>query len=73
MKVVRLTAGRYTTAFSAKPDRETFAFDFVDANVVGSAMYCLRVTQVEENLGRLYSHSTAEMAWTSPIWIDVSM
>jgi hypothetical protein len=72
VEVVRLTEGRYTTAFSAKPDGETFAFDFVDANVVGPAMYYLRVMQVAEYPGRLYAHSTAEMAWSSPIWIDVS-
>jgi hypothetical protein len=33
-------------------------------------MYYLRVTQVEEYPGRLYAHSTAEMAWSSPIWVD---
>lgn len=71
VEVVRLTAGRYATIFSAIPDRETFAFDFVDTNVVAPAMYYLRVTHVEEYRGRLYSHSTAEMTWSSPIWIDV--
>jgi Protein of unknown function (DUF3604) len=72
VEVVRLAAGRYATVFSAKPERETFEFDFVDTSVVGPAMYYLRVMQVEEYPGRLYSHSTAEMAWSSPIWIDVS-
>lgn len=71
VEVVRLNAGRYATVFSATPDRETFAFDLVDTTVVGPAMYYLRVKQVEEYPGRLYSHSTAEMAWSSPIWIDV--
>ena len=71
VEVVRLAAGRYETIFSATPGRETFAFDFVDRNVVGPAMYYLRVKQVEEYPGRLYSHSTAEMAWSSPIWVDM--
>jgi hypothetical protein len=71
VEVVRLASGRYTTVFSASPDAETFAFDFVDTTVAGPAMYYLRVKQVEEYPGRLYSHSTAEMAWSSPIWIDV--
>jgi hypothetical protein len=70
VEVVRLMAGAFTTVFLARPDAETFALDFVDSTATGSAMYYLRVTQVEEYPGRLYSHSTAEMAWSSPIWVD---
>ena len=33
-------------------------------------MYYLRVKQVDEYAGRRYSHSTAEMAWSSPIWVN---
>lgn len=33
-------------------------------------MYYVRVTQVAEYPDRLYAHSTAEMAWSSPIWVD---
>ncbi|MCC6242523.1 MAG: DUF3604 domain-containing protein [Gemmatimonadaceae bacterium] len=69
VEVIRLTAGRYSTVFRATPDRETFSFDMVDRDVVGDAMYYLRVKQVEEYPGRLYSHATAEMAWSSPIWV----
>jgi hypothetical protein len=70
VEVVRLAAGRYSTVFRATPDRETFTFDLVDADAVGSAMYYLRVRQVDEYPGRLYSHATAEMAWSSPIWVN---
>ena len=72
VEVVRLMAGEYRTVFHAQPAAETFALDFVDTTATGSAMYYLRVTQVEEYPGRLYSHSTAEMAWSSPIWVDRS-
>jgi Protein of unknown function (DUF3604) len=70
VEVVRLAAGSYSTVYSARPDGETFHFDFVDTSADGPVMYYLRVTQVEEYPGRLYSHSTAEMAWSSPIWVD---
>jgi hypothetical protein len=70
VEVVRLAAGRYSTVFRATPDRETFIFDLVDEDAVGSAMYYLRVRQVDEYPGRLYSHATAEMAWSSPIWVN---
>lgn len=71
VEVVRLAGGRYETVFSERPNQETFTFDFVASSVTGPAMYYLRVKQVEEYPGRLYSHSTAEMAWSSPIWVDV--
>jgi hypothetical protein len=70
VEIVRLAGGRYSTAFTAKPNAETYALDFVDRDFVGPAMYYLRVKQVDEYPDRLYAHSTAEMAWSSPIWID---
>jgi Protein of unknown function (DUF3604) len=69
VELVRLAGGRYETVFAAKPGRETFDGVFTDSAFVGPAMYYLRVRQVEEYPGRLYSHATAEMAWSSPIWI----
>ena len=70
VEVVRLSEGGYQTVFRAEPDAETFRFAFTDDTRTGAAMYYLRVTQVEEYPGRLYAHSTAEMAWSSPIWVD---
>ena len=72
VEIVKLSAGRYSTVFTAKPAGETYEFDFVDREYGGPAMYYLRVKQVEEYPDRLYAHSTAEMAWSSPIWIDPS-
>lgn len=69
VEVVKLAEGRYETVFEAKPARETFEGEFIDTTFVAPAMYYLRVRQVEEYPGRLYSHATAEMAWSSPIWI----
>ena len=70
VEVVKLANGSYSTVFSAQPSEETFALDFVDTTFTTSSMYYLRVKQVDEYPGRSYAHSTAEMAWSSPIWID---
>lgn len=70
VEVVRLAGGHFATVYAANPGAETFQFAFVDSSAAGAAMYYLRVTQVDEYPGRLYSHSTAEMAWSSPIWVD---
>jgi hypothetical protein len=71
VEVVRLMDGRYSTVLSVHPEAETYTFDFVDTTAIGPAMYYLRVKQVDEYPGRLYSHATGEMAWSSPIWRDV--
>ena len=70
VEIVKLADGKYSTVFTAHPTGETYAFDFVDTGFAGASMYYLRVKQVEEYPDRLYAHSTAEMAWSSPIWID---
>lgn len=69
VEVVRLMDGKYLTVHAAHPTGETYDLDFVDTAFEGAAMYYLRVTQVAEYSDRLYAHSTAEMAWSSPIWI----
>lgn len=69
VEIVRLAGGVYTTVHRVAPEGETTAFSWTDSTFTDAAMYYLRVRQVDEYPGRLYSHSTAEMAWSSPIWI----
>ena len=70
VEIVRLSGGAYSTVYATRPNAETATIDVVDRTASGPAMYYLRVTQVDEYPGRLYSHSTAEMAWSSPVWVD---
>jgi hypothetical protein len=72
VEIVKLEDGKYSTVFEAHPEAETYNLDFVDMHFVSSSMYYLRVKQVDEFPDRLYAHSTAEMAWSSPIWIEMS-
>ncbi|MEI6265472.1 MAG: DUF3604 domain-containing protein [Sphingobacteriia bacterium] len=70
VELVKMQDGAFVTVYSIKPNTETVEFSFTDNQFTKSAMYYLRVKQVDEYKGRLYSHSTAEMAWSSPIWIN---
>ena len=69
VEIVRLQHGMYETVYRARPGTETHVFEFTDSDFAESAMYYLRVTQADEYPNRLYATSTAEMAWSSPIWI----
>jgi hypothetical protein len=70
VELIKLANGKYSTVFAVTPNTETYTFEFVDDEFTSSSMYYLRVKQVDEYPDRLYSHSTAEMAWSSPIWIE---
>jgi hypothetical protein len=70
VELVKMVDGAFVTIYSIKPNAETHEFSFTDTQFTKSSMYYLRVKQVDEYKGRLYSHATAEMAWSSPIWIN---
>jgi len=69
VELVKMEGGLFTTVYRINPDSETIQFIYTDNAFHGSAMYYLRVTQVKEYPNQLYGHNTAEMAWSSPIWI----
>jgi len=70
VELVRLMDGKYSTVFEINPNAETYLLDFADNGMSSAAMYYLRVRQVDQYPGRLYAHSTSEIPWSSPIWID---
>jgi hypothetical protein len=70
VELVKLANGKYSTILAISPDAETYVLDFVDTGFTSSSMYYLRIKQVDEYPDRLYAHSNAEMAWSSPIWVE---
>ena len=70
VELVKMEDGKFVTIYSMNPSSETYEFSFTDTKFSKSSMYYLRVKQIDEYAGRLYSNSTAEMAWSSPIWIN---
>jgi hypothetical protein len=70
VELIKLADGKYSTVFKTDPRAETYVLDFTDREFSALSMYYLRIRQVDEYPNRLYAHSTAEMAWSSPIWIE---
>ncbi|MGA7304434.1 MAG: DUF3604 domain-containing protein [Rhodothermales bacterium] len=69
VEIVKYQAGAYETIFEDRPDSAVSVFTFTDDGFESDCFYYLRVKQVDEYPGRPWSHSTAEMAWSSPIWV----
>ena len=70
IELVKMEEGKFFTIYASNPMTETYEFTYRDSAFTKPAMYYLRVKQVDEYAGRRYSHSTAEMAWSSPVWIN---
>ncbi|MCZ6674775.1 MAG: DUF3604 domain-containing protein [Verrucomicrobia bacterium] len=71
VEIVKYVDGRYKTIYQENPKTPIAQFTYTDVDFKNDTFYYLRVTQIEEYLGRPYSHSTSEMAWSSPIWVNI--
>ncbi len=70
IEVVKYENGEYSTFYKTSPDSETTEFSIEDKDFDSDCFYYLRVYQVSEVPGRLWTFPTNEMAWSSPIWIE---
>jgi len=71
IQVVKYRDGEYSIIYHNTPESEIAEFQFVDQNFDSNCFYYLRVTQVSEVPGRLWTYPTNEMAWSSPIWVEL--
>jgi hypothetical protein len=69
VEVVKYQDGGYSSIHTEKPDGHTATFEVTDPAFTQDCFYYVRVTQEDEYPGRPWSHSTSEMAWSSPIWV----
>lgn len=70
IEIVKYDKNGYKVVYSDEPDGKIAIFQFKDDNFIDDCFYYLRVTQVDEYPGRPWSHSTSEMAWSSPVWLS---
>jgi hypothetical protein len=70
VEIIKYSNGRYETIYQENPEGPIAQFSQRDEAFEEDAFYYLRVTQMEEYPGRPYSHSTSEMAWSSPILVN---
>ena len=72
IEVVKYENGEYRTIHRIFPEGETAEFSVEDENFDEDCFYYLRVFQVSEVPGRLWTYPTNEMAWTSPVWVKIN-
>ena len=70
VEIIKYSDNNYETLYEEAPDGETTEFTTTDEHFDSDSFYYLRVTQLEEYPGRPYSHSTSDMAWSSPVWVN---
>ena len=70
VQVVKYENGEYSIIYNNSPDSEITEFQIEDQNFDSDCFYYLRVSQVSEVPGRLWTFPTNEMAWSSPIWVE---
>ena len=71
IEVVKYENGEYSTIYRSSPDFELTEFSIEDKNFDTDCFYYLRVIQVSEVPGRLWTFPTNEMAWSSPVWVEL--
>lgn len=62
----------YQVIKNVVPDGEICEFQFTDSTFSENSFYYVRVKQVDEVWRGAWAYPTAEMAWSSPIWINYS-
>ena len=70
VQVVKYENGEYSIIYNNSPDSEIAEFQFEDHNFDSDCFYYLRVTQVSEVPGRLWTYPTNDMTWSSPVWVE---
>lgn len=70
VELVKHNGGGYRTLHAERPRTEVCIFEHTDKDFAGDSMYYVRVAQVDERYRSPWSHTTAEWAWSSPIWIN---
>jgi hypothetical protein len=70
VEVVKYNKGAYDIIYNESPDAETTEFQFEDQHFGSDCFYYLRVIQVPEVPGRLWTYPTHDMAWSSPVWVS---
>ncbi len=70
VELVKYDGKGYHVIRAEQPNGEHCALTHQDEDFNADSMYYVRVTQVDEHYRSPWSKTTAEMAWSSPIWIE---
>ena len=67
--IIKFDYHDYKIIHSKQPMSDTTTFHFIDSSYQDSAMYYLRVKQIDESWKGPWAQNKAEMVWSSPIWV----
>jgi uncharacterized protein DUF3604 len=70
VEVVKFSGQEYKTIFSDKPEDRISILKFKDEKFSQDSMYYVRVKQVDEVWRSNWAYGNAEIAWSSPIWVN---
>ncbi len=69
VELIKHDSHGYRVVFQDRPEGDIGEYAFTDESFSEDSMYYLRVKQVDERWRGPWAYGTAEMAWSSPIWI----
>ncbi|NIT69990.1 DUF3604 domain-containing protein, partial [candidate division KSB1 bacterium] len=72
VEIIKYDGQSYNTIYTDTPGSEISVFEFTDEAFSGDSFYYVRVKQVDEYWRSPWSYTTREMAWSSPIWINLA-
>ncbi|MHB1686796.1 MAG: DUF3604 domain-containing protein [Ignavibacteriaceae bacterium] len=72
IELIKYDLNGYRTIHTDHPNSETSIFNYTDSQFNENSFYYVRVTQVDEHRHGPWAYTTSEMAWSSPIWVDMS-
>ncbi|MFC2084395.1 DUF3604 domain-containing protein [Bacteroidota bacterium] len=70
VELVKYDSKGFRVIYKETPDSDTAVIQFRDLDFSENSLYYLRVKQVDEIWRGVWAYPTAEMAWSSPIWIN---
>ena len=70
IEVIKFDGKKYRTIYTDKPGSQISMFQFKDNDFSADSMYYVRVKQVDEIWRSNWAYGNAEMAWSSPIWVN---
>ncbi len=72
VEIVKHDSKGYQTISTKRPDSDICVFQHTDKDFSEDSFYYVRVSQVDEFKRGAWAYPTNEMAWSSPIWVNIS-
>jgi len=72
VEIVKHDSKGYQTISTKTPESDICVFTHTDKDFSEDSFYYVRVSQVDEFKRGAWAYPINEMAWSSPIWVNIS-